>query len=71
MMTISSTKLKMLKRCQLTNALICSHLLEKSLMENVIFCTVSVSKGKQQICQRLSPKYRIIITHVLGYQDLI
>ena len=35
------------------------------------FCTVSVSKGKQQICQRLSPKYRIIITHVLGYQNLI
>ena len=35
------------------------------------FCRVSVSKGKQQICQRLSPKYRIIITYVLGYQDLI
>ena len=34
------------------------------------FCTVSVSKGKQQICQRLSPKYRIVITHELGYQDL-
>ena len=37
MMTISSTKLKMLKRCQLADALIWSHLLEKSLMENVIF----------------------------------